>query len=59
MLAMKNKIEAVLRLSSNMIWNSNDQVNIRHRLLLTNKEVSNFPKVFANNLSDNIKLSKT
>ena len=42
-----------------MIWNSNNQVNIRHRLLLTNREVSNFPKAFANNLSDNIKLSKT
>ena len=42
-----------------MIWNSNNQVNIRHRLLLTNREVSNFPIAFTNNLSDNVKLSKT
>ena len=48
-----------LKLSSNMIGNSSDNVNFPHELLLTNRKVSNLRKVFANHLSVDIKLSKT
>ena len=39
-----------------MIDNSNDETN---KLLLTNTQVSRHRKAFANNLSANVKLSKT
>ena len=58
-LEIKNETEAVLRLSSNMIRNSNDETNFPHKLLLTNRQVTNLCKAFANNSSANIKLSKT
>ena len=55
--AIKDKTEVVLRLSSNMIG---DYVtNFSHKLLLTNRQVSNLCKAFANKLSTDIKLSKT
>ena len=57
--AIKNKSEVVLRLSSNMIGNSNDETNFSHKLLLTNRQVANLRKAFANYLSEDIKLSKT
>ena len=44
--AIKNKTEVVLRLSSNMI--SDDEANFPHKLLLTNRQVSNLRKAFAN-----------
>ena len=49
----------LLRLSSNMIGNSDDQTNFPHKLLLTNRQVANLRKAFANNRSTYIKLSKT
>ena len=57
--AIKNESEVVLRLSSNMIGDSNDKTNFPHELLLTNRQVANLRKVFANYLSTDIKLSKT
>ena len=57
--AMKNKTEVVLRLSSNMVGNSDDETNFPHKLLLTNRQVGDLCKSFANHLSTNIKLSKT
>ena len=57
--AIKNKTEAVLTLSSNMIGNSYDEINFPHKLLLTNRQVRNLRKVFANNSSTFIKLSKS
>ena len=42
-----------------MVGDSNDETNFPHKLLLTNTQVSRFRKVFANNLSVHIKLSKT
>ena len=57
--AIKNGIEAVLRLSSNTIGNSNDKTNFPHELLLTNRHVANLRKAFTNNLATDIKLSKT
>ena len=57
--AIKNKTEVVWRLSSNMIGNSSDETNFPHKLLLTNRQVANLRKTFANNSSIDIKLSKT
>ena len=57
--AIKNETDVVLRLSSNMIGNSGDNTNFPHELLLTNRQVSNLRKDFANHLSTDIKLSKT
>ena len=42
-----------------MINNSNDEANFSHKLLLTNRQVANLRKAFANYLSTDIKLSKT
>ena len=55
--AIKNETEVVLRLSSNMI--GDNETNFPHKLLLTNRQVSNLRKAFANNSSTDIKLSKT
>ena len=55
--AIKNKTEVVLRLSSNMI--ADNETNFPHKLLLTNRQVSNLRKVLGNYLSIDIKLSKT
>ena len=54
--AIKNKSEVVLRLSSNMI--GDDETNFPHKLLLTNRQVSNLRKTFTNKSSTDIKLSK-
>ena len=57
--AIKNKTEVVLRLSSNVIGNSNDETSFPHELLLTNRQVANLCKAFPNNSSTDIILSKT
>ena len=56
--SMKNETDLVLRISSNMVGNSNDNTNFSHELLLTNRQVANIRKAFAKNTSTNIKLSK-
>ena len=56
--AIKNETDVVLRLSSNMVGNSGDNTNFPHQLLLTNRQVANIRKAFANNLSTDIKFSK-
>ena len=35
--AIKNETDVVLRQSSNMIGNSDDETNLRHKLLLANR----------------------
>ena len=55
--AIKNETEVVLRLSSNMI--GDDETNFPHKLLLTNRQVANLRKAFADKSSTDIKLSKT
>ena len=55
----KNGTEITLKISSNVVSDSNDEKNFLHKLLLTNKPVSKLRKAFANNSSANIKLSKT
>ena len=56
--AIKNEADVVLRLSSNLIVNSDDETNLPHKLLLTNRKVANLRKAFANHTSTDIKLSK-
>ena len=53
---IKMEREAVIRLSSNMIGDNEN--NFPHKLLLTNKQVANLRKTFANHLSTDIKLLK-
>ena len=55
--AIKNETEVVLRLLSNMI--GDNKTNIPHKLLLTNRQVANLRKDFANHSLTDIKLSKT
>ena len=55
--AIENEAEEVLGLSSNMV--GDDETNLPHELLLTNKQVVNLHQAFANYLSTDIKLSKT
>ena len=57
--SIKNENYVVLRISSNMVSNSNDNTNFPHELLLTNRQVENIRKAFANHSSIDIKLSET
>ena len=56
--AIKNENDVVIRLSLNMIGDSNDKGNFPHELLLKNRQVSSIRKVFDNNSSVDIKFSK-
>ena len=49
--SIKNETDVVLRISSNMVSNSNDNTNFPHELLLTNRQVANILKAFANHSS--------
>ena len=42
--AIKNETDVILRLSSNIIGNSDDETNFPHKLLLTNRQVANLRK---------------
>ena len=57
--AIEDGNEVVLRLSSNMIVDSDDKINFQHESLLTNRQVANLRKTFPNKSSTDIKLSKT
>ena len=56
--AIKNGTDVVLRLSSNMVINPNDETNFPHKLLLTNRHILSLRKAFTNHTSVDIKLSK-
>ena len=56
--AIKNENDAVIRLSSSMIGDSNDKANFPHELLLTDRQVSTSRKAFSNNSSVEFKFSK-
>ena len=56
---IKNGTEVSLKLSSNVVDDSNYENNFLHKLLLTNIQVSKLHKAFANNSSVYIKLLKT
>ena len=57
--AIKKEIDVVIRLSRNMIGDSNDEANFPYELLLTDRQVSSIRKAFSNNSSVDIKFSKT
>ena len=54
--AIKDETDVVLRLSSNII--GDNETKFPHKLLLTNRQVFNLCKAFANRSSTDIKLSK-
>ena len=56
--AIKNENDVVIRLSLNMIGDSNDKGNFPHELLLTNRQISSICTAFANDSSVDIKFSK-
>ena len=53
---MKNETGVVLRYSLNMV--GDDETNFPRKLLLTNRQVKNLRKAFANKSSTDTKLSK-
>ena len=55
--AIKNETEVIVRFLSNMIGDNG--TIFPHKLLLTNRQVSNLRKAFSNHSSADIKLSKT
>ena len=57
--AITNETDVVIRLSPNMIADSNDETNFPHELLLTDRQISGIRKAFSNNSSVDIKFSKT
>ena len=58
--AIKNETEIILeRMSSNKIGNFDDETNFPHKILSANRHAANLRKVFSDNSSVNIKLSKT
>ena len=59
MSAIKSKTQVVLKLSSNMIGNSNDETNFPRKLVLPDRQVARLPTGFANNSTANKNLSKT
>ena len=56
--AIKNGTDVVLRLSSNMVGNSDDETNFPHKLLLANRKTLSLRKAFNNHTSSDIKFSK-
>ena len=56
---MTNGTKVTLKISSNVVGDSNDVNNFPHKLLLTNTQVSRLRKAFANGSLPNIKLPKT
>ena len=56
--AIKNENDVVIRLSLNMIGDSNDKSNFLHELLLTKRQISSIRKAFANNSSVDLNFQK-
>ena len=56
---IKNETEVTLKLSSNVVGDSNDENKFPRKFLLTNTQVLKTRKAFANGSSANTKLSKT
>ena len=56
--ATKNGDDVILRLSSNMVVNSDDETNFPHKLLLNNRQILSLRKAFNNHTSADIKFSK-
>ena len=57
-LGIKNGTEVTLKISLNVLGDSNNEKNFPHKLLLNTTQFSRFNKVLLNASSANIKLSK-
>ena len=57
--AIKNGTDVVLRLSSNMVCNSNDENNFPHKILLTIRQILSLRKAFPNHTSNFMPLLKS
>ena len=55
---IKNGTDVVLRLSSNLVGNLDDETNFPHELLLTNRETLSLRKAFNNHTSADMRFSK-
>ena len=55
---LKNGTEVTLKISSNLVGDSDNENNFLYKLLLTNTQVSRLGKAFANNSSGNVKSFK-
>ena len=58
-LGIKNVTEVTLKISSNVVGDSNNENNFPYNLLLTNTQGSKLRKAFGNDSLANIKLPKT
>ena len=58
-LGTKKGAEETLKISSNVVRDSNDENNFPHKLLLTNTQVLKLGKAFANGSSANTKYQKS
>ena len=56
---LKHGTKVTLSFSSNVVGGSNDETSFLHKWLLTNTQVSRFPKAFANCSSASLRLLKT
>ena len=56
---IKYGTEVTLKISSNIVGDSNNENNFPHNLLLTNRQNSKLRKSFVNTFSANIKLLKS
>ena len=56
---IKNGAEVILKISSHVVDDFNDENNFLHKLLSTDARIPKLRKAFANGSSANIKLSKT
>ena len=56
---IKHGTDVILKISSNVVGDSNDENNFMHKLFFTNTQVSRLSNTFANGSSANMKLSKT
>ena len=57
--AMKNENDVLIRLSPNIIGDSNDKATFPHELLLTDRQISSIRKAFSDNSAVDIIFSKT
>ena len=56
--AIKNETGVVLRISSSMVGNSNDNINFPYELLLNDRQAANILEAFAKNTSTDINCQK-
>ena len=55
---IKSCTEVTLKLSWNVVGDSNDENNFSHKLLLTNAQISKLRETFANSLSADMNYQK-